>query len=99
MESAQQEPTRRVKFPQGNNTEPAQPAKVFGPLELAAHRFGMEQRQRLADGDTKVDVQTALNVHVALADSNNDLSAKQMERLARIAYRAAGISRPDMHYD
>lgn len=98
MEAAQQELTRKLKFPQAQSTEPAQPAKVFGPLEQAAHRFGLEQRRRLADGESKVDVQTALNVHVALADSNNDLSARQMERLARIAYRAAGIERPDMHY-
>lgn len=91
--------TRSLKRPQSANTEPAQPAKVFGPLELAAHNFGLEQRQRLADGDTKFEVCKSLNMHVALADDKHDLSAKQMERLARIAYRAAGIPRMDMHYD
>jgi len=86
-----------MKAPKSGEIE--QPQQVFGPLEQAAHNFGLEQRQRLLDGETKTEVMTSLNVHVALADSNNDLSAKQMERLARVAYRAAGIQRLDMHYD
>lgn len=82
--------------PQASASE--QPKEVFGPLEITAHRFGMEQRKRLLDGDSKVEVQTSLNVHVALADVRHDLSARQMERLARVAYRAAGIPRVDMKY-
>lgn len=93
------EPTRkfRVRIRQDlsarHNSDPVV-IYTMGLLENEAGRFGKEQRDLICRGkSSEKDVRYALRVHVALADSGNNLTPKQMEYLTSICFTAAGLGR------
>lgn len=98
------EPTRKIKLPRITYhledlcRNDAVVIKVMGICEAEAVRFGKEQKRRLKAGENEWEVRHSLNTHVALADAFNNLTARQMEWVARKAYEAAGIGRPKIDF-